>query len=286
MAADETFPLAPWLLLITTSLAFLMAPSLAPAADEVSPSPAGPLNWLYLPDKSIVLRVRHEKLRPECRNDAAEFVQTVFNEFVRADYTIQLEREFVESEVAYYRANLTNENRRATAEGVVACLDASLKAGALDWDCLRAVHLAAPDSAAVTRNLPWLHLLRDHSQIRLADRSAASLPMLELAVRWSVRPVQGTSVSSVNIRGVKQPALTTTYSGTTHLSNLDVTLRPREKGATLFERHYPEESWKRSYVGPWETPFYVIDQRILLDLRAGLKAPPPSPDPKKKKKGK
>ena len=242
---------------------------------------------VYLSSRDIVFQVRHEKMVPECRAETGEVVQSVLQELLSKGYVVHFSREYVEAERAYYREHLTNEQPAATAQAVFACLDHSLKTGVLDWECLRAAHRAAPDSAAVMRNFPWLHPRLDGSVVKLAAVSN-SLPVVELVLTWEGLPFRSTVASSTpKIGGVAVSDYSQVYFGTTHLWNIPGTLRVRQGGTIVFERNYAAEPWKKNYIGSTDTPHYRTNQKILEDLQIHLMpAPAPSATGKSKKKAK
>lgn len=229
--------------------------------------------------RELVLLVTHQKLVPECREDAGEFVQSVLQELSRKGYTVHLARDFVSAECNYYRAHATNERPSATAQSVLACLENALQRDWLDWDCLRTAHRAAPDSAAVMRHFPWLQIPRDPSEVRLAA-ATNSLPVLELNLRWEGRIVRGmVSGSTPNFRGVPISDYAPTFSGNLHLWNPSATLRFRHQGAAWFEHTYAAETWRERYINKMDLPSYRTNQRILDDLHRELRpavAPAPA----------
>ena len=66
------------------------------AADAAAPRPG--TNLVPSLGRELVLLVTHEKLVPECREDAGEFVQSVLQELSRKGYTVHLARDFVSAE--------------------------------------------------------------------------------------------------------------------------------------------------------------------------------------------
>ena len=241
------------------------------AAD--SPNAPGPV---YLHGRDLVLSVHHEKMVPECRPATGELVQSVLQELLLKGFVVHLSREYVESERDYYRAHAANEAPAATAQAVLACLDASVKRGAFDWECLRDAHTAAPDSAAVMRHFPWLHPRLDGSSVRLAA-ATNNLPVLELNLRWEGLPARSIVASGTpKLRGVAVSDYAPVFFGTTQIWNIPATLRLRQGGTVLFERTYPAESWKTHYINSTDMPHYRTNQKILEDLRANLRPPPPA----------
>lgn len=252
----------------------LLLPALLAEAATVQPaaSSAAPLG------RDLVLLVKHEKLVPACRREAGEFVQSVLQELSLKGYTVHLAREFVSAECDYYRAHATNDAPAATTRAVLACLEDSLRRGWLDWDCLRAAHHAAPDSAAVMRHFPWLHIARDPSEVRLAA-ATNSLPVLELAIRWEGGAVRGIAAfSTPKFRGVPISDYAPTYTGTTHIWNPSATLRFRQGGATVFVHNYPAEEWRKQYINKTDLPSHRTNQKILDDLHRDLR-PAAAPAP-------
>ena len=268
---------------LTLLVLCLLGPLAASAADSASNTV--PAHWLYLTNKNVVLDIRHEKLSAAARTEASELVQSVVKELLYAGYTIHFSRAFVESEVAYYQKHLTNELPRAIAEGVLTNLETALKTGEFNWDDLRALHRAAPDSAVVTRHLPWLAAVGDPQRLRLADPGDRALPVLELAVRWNSIVVRGTFVGwGSAIRGNRGHDDRLVNVGEVLLWNIHSDLRLRRDGTIVFEKNYPEVPWKKLYVSVMEHPIYINQQKILADLKTGLKAPPPPPAKGKAKK--
>jgi hypothetical protein len=248
---------------------FLLFPLLALSAEaattKTETNSAAPLG------RDLVLFVKHEKLVPECREDAGEFVQSILQMLSRKGYTVHLAREFVSAECDYYRANATNEVSPATAQAVRACLEDSLRRNWLDWDCLRAVHRAAPDSAAVMRHFPWLQIPRDSSEVQLAA-TTNSLPVLELNLRWEGVAVRGiAALGTSRFGGVPLSDYTPTYTGTTYLWNPSATLRLLHGEATVFEQSYPGEARRKQYINKTDLPSYRTNWKILDDLQRELR---------------
>ncbi len=251
------------------------------AAD--SPPAPSPVN---LPGRDLVLHVRHEHMVPECRPETGELVQSVLQELLIKGFVVHLSREYVEAEISYYREHATNEAPAATAQAVLACLDGSLKRGVLDWSCLRAAHTAAPDSAAVMRNFPWLHPRLDGSTVRLAA-ATHNLPVLELTLTWEGLPVRSiVAFGTPKLRDVTLGDHAPVYFGTTHVWNIPATLRLRQGGTVVFERTYPAEAWKKQYINSSDMPHYRMTQKILEDLHANLMPPQPRPPGGKSRKTK
>ncbi|HYV27785.1 MAG TPA: hypothetical protein VFA77_09645 [Candidatus Eisenbacteria bacterium] len=254
------------------------------ASDSALGSAAVSASPVFLSSRDIVLQVRHEKMIPECRNETGELVQSVLQELLHKGYVVHFSREYVEAERAYYRDHVTNELPAATAKAVLACLDGSLKTGVLDWECLRAAHRAAPDSAAVMRNFPWLHPRLDGSVVKLAPVSN-SFPVVELTLTWEGLPVRSTvALGTPRIDGVSVSDYSPVFFGTTYLWNIPATLRVRQGGAILIERHYAAEPWKKQYVNSSDTPHYRTNQKILEDLRTSLMPAPTQAAPGKARK--
>jgi hypothetical protein len=251
-------------------MAWGVSASDSPATAASAPVAAAPGSPVFVSSRDIVLQVHHEKMIPECRNEAGELVQTVVQELLRKGYVVHFSREYVEAERAYYRDHLTNEIPPETAKAVLACLDGSLKTGMLEWECLRAAHRAAPDSAAVMRNFPWLHPRLDGSAVKLAPASN-SFPVVELNLTWEGLPVRSTVASGTpKLRGVPVSDYSPVFFGTTYLWNIPAIVRVRQGGVILMEQSYAAEPWKQQYVNSSDTPHYRTNQRILADLRNNL----------------
>ena len=63
-------------------------------------------------------------------------------------------------------------------------------------------------------------------------------------------------------------------------------LRLHRAGAVVFEKNYPALPLKNLYVTVLEIPFHQQQQQIILDLKTGLKVPPPAPPTQGKAKKK
>ena len=72
------------------------------------------------------------------------------------------------------------------------------------------------------------------------------------------------------------------YQGVGHIWNIAATLRLRQGERLLFEKEYPAEEWQKLYINNTSLPHYQTNQKILEDLKAGLK--PPTAPPNKMKK--
>lgn len=269
-----------------TRLALLFFCLLWPLATSAADSASNPVpaHWLHLTNKNVVLDIRHEKLATAARTEAGELVQSVIKELLYAGCTIHFSRAFVESEVAYYQKHLPNEHSPAIAEGVLTNLATALKDGEFNWENLRDLHRAAPDFVVVTRHLPWLAAVVDPQRLRLAGVDH-KLPVLELAIRWNGLSASGSAVSGAfDRRGFRVQADTRVSFGKAARWNINSDLRLHRDGAVVFEKNYPAEPWKKLYGSVWDTPLYVNQQKILADLKTGLKAPPPPPTKSKAKK--
>lgn len=269
-------------ILSLTLLLAALAAEAAPAARAATNAPAA-INWLYLPDRALVLDLRHQRMNLNCRSEAAEIVQSIIQELNLANYTVFLSRDYVQAERDYYRAHTTNEAPAATARAVLACLESSLARGDFDWSCLRDAARSAPDSLAVTRNFPWLHTLRDPRKLRLASADAASLPVLQLDIEWDGRASRGTAALNAPRWGGTSLGENRVYQGVGHIWNIAATLRLRQGDRVVFEKEYPAEEWQKLYINNTGLPHYRTNQKILEDLQAGLK-PPAAPLDKKKKR--
>ena len=269
------------LLFLSLLLAALSAEAASAAGTTTSSSAA--TNWLYLPNRALVLDIRHRKMNLNCRTEAAEIVQSVLQQLLLADYTVFLSRDYVQAEREYYRAHTTNEAPAATARAVLACLDSSLARGDFDWSCLRDAARAAPDSLAVTRNFPWLHTLRDPRKLRLAPAEAVSWPVLQLDIVWDGRASRGTAALNAPRWGGTSLGENRVYQGVGHIWNIAATLRLRQGGRVMFEKEYPAEEWQKLYINNTGLPHYRTNQKILEDLQAGLKPPAPAEGKKKKR---
>jgi hypothetical protein len=237
-----------------------------------------PTGWLLVPEKALVLDVRHENLRPECRRPASELFQAILQELLASGTTLYFSRAMVTTEAEYYRTNLTNEVSRSTVAELLGSLDESLKTGALDWQRLHELHVKAPDSETVSRNLPWLSPGPDVRQIRMAGEAQAGLPVLELSFRWSSTAMRGIVLSS-NARTHKADI----FSGKGQAWKVDADLRLRQGETNRVTRTYSAPAWEARYYDMISRPLAVTTRLILHDLKAGLTPPSAPPDPKSKK---
>jgi hypothetical protein len=237
-----------------------------------------PTSWLLVPEKALVLEVRHENLRPECRRPAAELFQAILQELLASGTTLYFSRAMVTTEAEYYRTNLTNEVSQSTVENLLRSLDESLKKGALDWQRLHELHVKAPDSETVSRNLPWLSPGVDVRQIRMAGEAQAGLPVLELNFRWSSRAMRGIVLSS-NARTHKADV----FSGKGQAWKVDAELRLRQGETNRVTRTYSAPDWEARYYDMVSRPLAVTTRLILHDLKAGLTPPPAPPELKSRK---
>jgi hypothetical protein len=227
----------------------------------------------------VVLNVRHERLPSEGRREAGALVQGMVQQMVQSGYTVRFAREFVEAEAAYYRTNLSKEKSRPTAEAVLGCLETALRQGEFDWAKLAEIHRAAPDSDTVTRNLPWLQTVRDPNQLRLAPAATnGALPVVELALRWEGRRVKGIVLGRDRGRpGIGSPPETYLYTGESWLWRIAGTLAVRRGNLRFTEQSYPDIPWRERYRYFEETPLALTQEKILGDLKSGLKYIPPFP---------
>jgi len=269
--------------LLFLSLLLAALPAEAAPAVRATASASAATNWLFLPDRALVLDIRHRQVNVNCRTEAAEIVQSVLQQLLLADYTVFLSRDYVQAERDYYRAHTTNEAPAVTACAVLACLESSLDRGDFDWSCLRDAARAAPDSLAVSRNFPWLHAVRDPRKLHLASADAASLPVLQLDIVWDGRASRGTSAINAPRWGGISLGENRVYQGVGHIWNIAATLRLRQGDRVMFEKEYPAEEWQKLYINNTGLPHYRTNQKILEDLHAGLK-PPAAPVTKKKKR--
>ncbi len=79
-----------------------------PGASNSIPVPQG---WLQSPSRALVLDIRHQFLEPSARRDAGEFVMTVLNLLVNANYNVGLSDDYILDEIKYYRSNLAKKPR-------------------------------------------------------------------------------------------------------------------------------------------------------------------------------
>jgi hypothetical protein len=263
-----------WLLFLAVTHALTGAPAAEQAATNAVAVPAG---WLVVPEKALVLDVRQENLRPECRRQASELFQAVLQELLASGTAIYFSKAFVSAEAEYYRINLTNEVSRSTIENLLRSLEEALKQGAFDWQRLHELHVSAPDSDVVSRNLPWLSPGLEVGMIRLASDAQAALPILELTFRWSGKPMRGIVVSS------GPGTRTDIYSGKGQAWKVDAALRLRQGETNRVTRSYSAPVWKARYDDMVSRPLSVTTQLILQDLKTGLTPPPAPPDLKSKK---
>ena len=108
--------------------------------------------------------------------------------------------------------------------------------------------------------------------------------MLQLDITWGGRPTRGIAALNAPRWGGTSLGVDRVYFGRGFIWNVNATLRLRRGDAVLFERNYPAEAWKETYINNTDLPIYRTNQRILEDLKTGLQPPLVPPASKKKKK--
>jgi hypothetical protein len=262
------------LLVLTQALAHTVP---AEQVDTNTSPAAVPAGWLLVPEKALVLDVRHDNLRPACRRHASELFQAILQELLASGTMIYFSKALVTAEAEYYRPNLTNEVSPKTVENLLRSLDESLKTGVLDWQRLHQIHISAPDSETVSRNLPWLSPGLDVRQIRMATEAQAALPVLELTFRWSGIAMRGIVLSS------NPGSRANLYTGKGQAWKVDADLRLRQGESNRLARTYSAPDWKARYEDTISRPLSVTTQYILQDVKTGLTPSPALPDLKSAK---
>src|SRR5579859_1029094 len=145
---------------LTTSLVlalvgFVTGSEASDATSAASNATALQQACLQLPSRELILDVRHESLEYGTRRDAGEFLAAVLNVLLTANYTVRLSDDFMQSEVNYYRANLSREVPVEMSRGILSCLESSRASGVLDWNCFEGDFNRSAEPMNIERHLPW-----------------------------------------------------------------------------------------------------------------------------------
>jgi len=250
----------------------------SPATNAV----AVPESWLQLPSRELVLDLQHESLEYGARRDAGEFLATLLNVLLGANYKVRLSDEFIQGEIKYYRENQSQEMPVEMSRALLSCLERARASGVLDWDCFKGDFNRTAGPTSAERHLPWLAPPFKAKLVSLAGAAGTNLACLRLSLKWSGHSYGGGVQHSRRPGGL--PGETVLLEGRTKLWAFAGDMRLTQGGQTLFQKVYPREEWQRTYVTIYEQPLWKTSQAILQDVVTGLRPKPePKGEPGKKK---
>jgi hypothetical protein len=275
--------------LILLALALSLPPMGCAGIDETAEAPrpatnvmAVPAGWLRLPSQDLVLDLHQDSLEYGARQDAGEFLASVLNLLLRANYTVRLSDRFIQDEITYYRANQSRELPVEMSAAILSCLERARASGVLDWDCFKWDFSQSSTLTAVGRNLPWMAPPITANAVSLAGTHDTNLACLHLSLKWTGQNYGGAVEHARRPGGL--PGETVLTEGQKMLWAFDAVVRLANEGQTLFEKEYPREEWRRTYATIYEQPLWKTSQAVLQDLATGLKAKPvPVSEPGKTK---
>ena len=241
-----------------------------------------PEAWLVLPSREVVLDLQHESLEYGARRDASEFLASVLNVLLGANYTVRFSDRFIEGEIKYYRDNLSQEAPTEMSKAILTCLERARASGQLDWNCFKGDFSRSAGPTAAERHLPWLAPPFKANLLSLAGAAGTNLPRLHLSLKWAGRGYAGGVQHTRRPGGLMGETVIT--QGSAHLWAFAAVMSLTKDGRTLFEKEYPREDWQNSYVTIYDQPLWKTSQAILQDLASGLRPKPePAGEPGKKK---
>jgi hypothetical protein len=223
-----------------------------------------------LPTRELILDLEQESLRYGARLDASEFLASVLNVLLKANYRVRLSEQFIESEIKYYRENLEMPN--GTSGAILTCLEKARGSGTLDWDCFKGEFIRGAEPTMVERHLPWLEPPVKANAVTLAGPNATNFACLRLSLQWVGRNYGGAVQHTRRPGGLEGETVLT--EGKNTLWAFTAVMQLTKEGQTLFEKTYPREEWQRSYASIYEQPLWKTSQAILQDLASGLKPKP------------
>jgi hypothetical protein len=241
----------------------------SPATNAIV-SRVAPEAWLHLPSRELVLDVQHETLEYGARLDASEFLASVLNVLLAANYKVRLSDEFIQGEIRYYRENLSQEAPVEMSRAILSCLERARASGALEWDCFKGDFNRTAEPTVAERHLPWLAPPFKANLVSLAGAGGTNLSCLHLSLKWTGRSYGGAVQHSRRPGGL--PGETVLLEGKNKLWAFAAEMRLTKGGQTLFEKVYPREEWQGTYLTIYEQPLWKTSQAILQDLASGLRA--------------
>jgi hypothetical protein len=246
---------------------------------------AVPEAWLRLPSRELVLDMQHESLEYGARRDASEFLASVLNVLLGANYAVRLSDDYIQGEIKYYRENLNREMPLEMSKAILSCLEKARSSGVLDWECFKGDFTRTSGPTAAERHLPWMAPPFKAKSVGLAGTEGTNLTCLRILLKWTGRSYGGAVQHTRRPGGL--PGETVLLEGTGKLWAFDAEMRLTKGGLTLFEKAYPREEWQRMYATIYDQPLWKTSQAILQDLTTGLRQKPgPVIEPGKKKPSK
>lgn len=239
------------------------------AATNVVEVPDG---WLQLPARELVLDVRQDPLEYGVRRDSGEFISSVLNVLLRANYAVRLSDEYIQGEIQFYRANLSQELPVEMGKAILSCLEKARDSGVLDWDCFKGDFSRQVDQSVAARHLPWMAPPFKARAVSLAGPNGTNLACLRLSLKWTGRGYGGGVQHTRRPGGLMGESVIT--EGSSKIWAFSAVMQLTKGGQTLFEKSYPREEWQRMYASIYEQPLWKTSQAILQDLASGLRQKP------------
>jgi hypothetical protein len=243
---------------------------------------AVPDGWLQLPSHELVLDLEHESLDYGSRLNASEFLGSLLEVLLKANYKVRLSDAFIQREIKYYRENLSHETPTEMSRAILNCLETARASGTLDWNCFQGELNRSAGPLAAQRHLPWMAPPFKAKLVSLAGGDCANLACLYLKLHWTGRGYGGAVQHTRRPGGL--PGETVLTEGRSRLSAFEAVMRLSSGGQAVFEKSYPREEWQNSYATIYEQPLWKTSQAILQDLSSGLRQAPTPPVQTQKKK--